>query len=74
MVSVGEELRKYGYYKKGRDTIMGKWQIVYLVMIALSLGCSLADHGKTRVKTDNFWTSLLAASIELWIVYAGGIL
>ena len=51
---------------------MGVWQIVWIALMALSLGCTLADHGKTRVKTDNIWIALASVTITNLILYAGG--
>ena len=51
---------------------MGPWQIVWIALMMLSLGVCLADHGKTRVTTDNFWVSLISVIIMNGILYAGG--
>jgi hypothetical protein len=51
---------------------MGPWQIVWIILMAISLGANMADHGKTRVKTDNFWTALISYVIVNGILYAGG--
>ena len=51
---------------------MGIPQVVYLVLIALSLGISISDHGKVRVKQENCVTSIIAAAIQLAVLYWGG--
>lgn len=42
---------------------MGIWQIVWIVLMMMSLGCHLADHGKVRVKIDNFWIGVFIPDI-----------
>ena len=51
---------------------MGVWQIVWFALTMISLGCAMADHGKSRIKTDNFWVSLISVAIMNGILYAGG--
>ena len=47
------------------------YQIVYLLLIAMSLGATLAHHGQKR-KPTNFWHSVISASISLFLLYKGG--
>lgn len=51
---------------------MGIWQIVWIALMAMSLGCTLADHGKLRVKKDNFWIGLASTLLMNAILYLGG--
>ena len=50
----------------------GVCQIIYVGMLLLSFGMSIADHGKTRVKTDNAWVSLVAICIQMVLLIGGG--
>lgn len=51
---------------------MGIPQIIYIVIVALALGLSLAKHGEVEMKRENFWTTFIASSIQLAILYWGG--
>lgn len=51
---------------------MGGWQITYIILVCMSLGISLSKHGNRKTGYENFWTSLLAAGIQFFILYMGG--
>ena len=51
---------------------MGIYQIIWIILTALSVGCTLADHGKPRTGKNNVWTTLIAAAIQLGLLYGGG--
>lgn len=51
---------------------MGWPQVTYVGLIALSLGITLAQHGKPRTGNFNVVHSLIGASITTGVVYAGG--
>jgi hypothetical protein len=36
------------------------------------LGRDWANHGKAEVKTENGWTTLIAVSLLIGLLYAGG--
>lgn len=46
-------------------------QIIYLILIALSLGLNMSEHGKPRTAT-NFWNNLISTAIIFWILIVGG--
>lgn len=46
-------------------------QIIYLIIIALSLGLNMSEHGTPRSPT-NFWNNLISTAIIFWILIAGG--
>lgn len=46
--------------------------IIILVFYAISLGISLANHGKEKEGKENFWTSLISVSIMLYLMYLAG--
>lgn len=53
--------------------MQSQWpQYVVLFMVVLGLGISLANHGKTKVETESFWTSLFAYAITVWLLLQGG--
>ena len=52
--------------------VMGAPQIAYLVLMGLSMGVSIADHGKTEVKKENCVTTLIAIAIQFGILFWGG--
>lgn len=51
---------------------MGVWQIIWCIIMALSLGISLSKHGERETGTHNFWRSLLALGIHVFLLYKGG--
>ena len=47
------------------------WPVyVYLALVLIGLGVSLAKHGE-YVKV-NFWSTLISSSIVLFLLYKGG--
>lgn len=46
--------------------------IIYLAFVFLSLGVSMANHGKPKKGTESFWTSLIAVGISCGLLYWGG--
>lgn len=51
---------------------MGAPQIVYLVLMALSMGVSVAEHGKIETKRENCVSTFVSIAIQLGILYLGG--
>lgn len=51
---------------------MGVPQIAIIVLYALSLGMSMAQHGKPRTGKHDFWGSLITTIIMLAILRWGG--
>ena len=51
---------------------MGWPQITYIVLVAMSLGLTMAKHGQPRTDNHNAWTSLLALAIVMPLLYFGG--
>lgn len=47
-------------------------QIIYIVIMSLSLGMDLMKHGEPREGNHNFWISFLSATIMILILYWGG--
>ena len=47
-------------------------QIVMLLLLAISTGTYLANHGEPRDTEYNFWVSLLSDAIVLGLLYWGG--
>lgn len=45
---------------------------IYIVLIILSLGIDLERHGKERVVKTNFWASLIASTIIVYLVLSIG--
>lgn len=50
----------------------GIWQIVWIAVMALSMGVNLAKHGKVNTKPNSFWAALIAFGIHLFILIKGG--
>jgi hypothetical protein len=46
-------------------------QYTYLALIFLGLGIAIAKHGEPS-KPHNFFTSLIATGLSLWLLYMGG--
>lgn len=51
---------------------MGTFQIVAIVMMAVSGGLFLALHGKPRTDRYSFWMWALSAAIWGTVLYLGG--
>lgn len=51
---------------------MGTAQVIYIIIIGLNLGISLAKHGKYRNDKYNFWVTLIASIIDVAILRWGG--
>ena len=47
--------------------------IIWLVLVAMSVGIHLAKHGEPRTDKYNFWTGLLTAAIEVGLMWGAGI-
>lgn len=51
---------------------MGVWQIVWIGIMAVSLGSNLAMHGKPKKGKYNFFVALIAFGIETTVLILGG--
>ena len=51
---------------------MGIWQVIWLGLMMLSLGVTLAKHGKPKTDNYSFGSSLIAFGIQFAILYYGG--
>lgn len=51
---------------------MGIWQIIWIVLMVLSLGIIITKHGEERSGKWNFWTALGSVAIETTILFFGG--
>lgn len=51
---------------------MNGGQITMIVLLALSLGISLAQHGKPKQGNESFWRSLIGCAINIGILWWGG--
>ena len=47
-------------------------QIIYLLIIFIGLLIASNEHGKDKKGKHNFWTTLIAASLVLYLLYWGG--
>ena len=46
-------------------------QTIYLFLVMIGLIMSLVSHGESRAD-ENFFITLIAACLSLWLVYMGG--
>ena len=51
---------------------MGVWQIVWICLMAISLGANLVMHGKPREGKHNFFVALIAFGFQLVPLIFGG--
>lgn len=51
---------------------MGAPQIILIIIYVLGLGTTLAQHGKPKTGTENFWKSLFATAIVFALLIWGG--
>lgn len=51
---------------------MGVPQFILSVIYAMSLGLSLANHGKPKEGYENFWTTLIATTLVFGLLSWGG--
>lgn len=47
--------------------------ITLLAILLLDLGYSLAKHGEYKENKYNFWASLIAMAIQIWLYYEAGL-
>lgn len=47
-------------------------QIIMVVLIAMSLGIHLANHGEPKDGTYNFWLELISEAIMVSLLFWGG--
>jgi len=47
-------------------------QIGVVVLLSLSVGISMAQHGKPKTGKESVWTSLIAAAIWIGLLNWGG--
>lgn len=47
-------------------------QIIMIVLLAMSLGLSLANHGKQKEGKHNFFLDIFASGISFGLLYWGG--
>ena len=47
-------------------------QFTYVALLVFSLGITLEQHGKPKTGKENFWTSLAACALAIWLLYEGG--
>lgn len=47
-------------------------QLLFLALMAMSLGQDLVRHNKVRATKDNVWLSLFAQALVVLILWAGG--
>lgn len=50
----------------------GLWQIVYLGLMILGIGITLAKHGEPKEGNYNVIVTIISVAIEIAIVAAGG--
>lgn len=46
--------------------------IIWIIISVMGLGVSLAQHGKTSVKRENFLFTLIAMGINVGLLWWGG--
>ena len=51
---------------------MGIWQIIMIVMLAMSLGIAIAEHGKPKAGKHNAWVAIISTVIIAAILIMGG--
>ena len=51
---------------------MSIYAIIYLVLSAIGLLIAANQHGKPKKEPHNFWSTLIATSIVIWLLYSGG--
>lgn len=51
---------------------MGAPQIIWIVLVTLSVGLHLSKHGEPRTERYSFWGMLLNAAITAGLLYWGG--
>ncbi len=51
---------------------MNIYQIIMIVVWSMSLGISLANHGKPKEGKVSFWSTFIAVIIEWFLLRKGG--
>lgn len=52
--------------------VFGVPQIIILVLYVLTIGISLAEHGKEKKGKESFFTTAIGVSIQMALLYWGG--
>jgi len=52
--------------------VFGAPQIIIIVLGVLSIGMSIESHGKEKKGKESFFTTIIGASIQMFILYWGG--
>lgn len=47
-------------------------QITVIILMTISLACSLKDHGKVKTETENSWNMLVSVMLYSWLMWRGG--
>ncbi len=47
-------------------------QVTMAIFFAIEFGFQIARHGKPREGEHNFFTSMIATGLVVWLLYAGG--
>lgn len=51
---------------------MGWPEMIYLTLLFMALGISMAKHGEMEIREENFFTKLLMAGIQIALLWWGG--
>ena len=51
---------------------MGVPQILYIALLALGVGVSLARHGQPKTGNESVWITLIGVSIQVGLLLWGG--
>ena len=52
--------------------MMGIPQCIFIVLVCMGLGMSLAKHGETETETVSFWKALYGKAVLLALLWWGG--
>lgn len=46
--------------------------ITLIILLTMSVTINLSKHGTKGEREYNFWTSLISALLQLWLIYKSG--
>lgn len=53
--------------------ILNKWEIIIVLLSAISLGIDLKEHGEPKTGYNNVWSHIISICITYFLMYKAGL-